>query len=149
MSTIDHTHNPAARSWVTSANAPGCDFPIQNLPFAVFRHHGAGEPFRGGVAIGDQVIDLARVAELGCLEGLAHEAALAGARPYLNELMAMGPQAARALRHGLFALLKEGADGPAVDVLRGCLTPQVAVQYTVPVQVHNYTDFYTSIHHAR
>lgn len=149
MSPIDHTHDATARSWVTSANAPDGDFPIQNLPFAVFRHHGEGEPFRGGVAIGDQVIDLARVAELGCLEGLAHEAALAGARPYLNDLMAMGPQAARALRHGLFALLKEGADGPAVDVLRGCLTPQVAVQYTVPVQVHNYTDFYTSIHHAR
>ncbi|MBW7833604.1 MAG: fumarylacetoacetase [Simplicispira suum] len=149
MSPIDHTHNPAARSWVTSANAPDGDFPIQNLPFAVFRHQGGDEAFRGGVAIGDQVIDLARVAELGCLEGLAHEAVLAGAHPYLNDLMAMGPEAARALRHGLFALLKEGADGPAVDALRGCLTPQVAVQYTVPVQVHNYTDFYTSIHHAR
>ena len=149
MSPIDHTHDATARSWLASANAPGCDFPIQNLPFAVFRHHGEGEPFRGGVAIGDQVIDLARVAVLGCLDGLAHEAALAGAHPYLNELMAMGPQAARALRHGLFALLKDGAEGPAVDALRGCLTPQVAVHYTLPVQVHNYTDFYTSIHHAR
>lgn len=149
MTELDHTHDPAARSWVTSANAPGCDFPIQNLPFAVFRHHEGEEPFRGGVAIGDQVIDLARVAVSGCLEGLAHEAALAGAHPHLNELMAMGPQAARALRHALFALLKEGAKGPGADALCGCLTPQVAVQYTLPVQVHNYTDFYTSIHHAR
>ena len=149
MTTLDHTHDPAARSWVASANAPGADFPIQNLPFAVFRRHGSDEPFRGGVAIGDQVIDLARVAVAGCLDGVAHEAALAGAQPYLNELMAMGPQAARALRHGLFALLREGAEGPAADALRGCLTPQLAVQYTLPVQVHNYTDFYTSIHHAR
>ncbi len=149
MTELDQTHDPAARSWVASANVPGCDFPIQNLPFAVFRHHGGDEPFRGGVAIGDQVIDLARVAVAGCLDGLAHEAALAAAHPYLNDLMAMGPRAARALRHGLFALLREGAEGPAVDALRGCLTPQVAVQYALPVQVHNYTDFYTSIHHAR
>ncbi|MBK7720553.1 MAG: fumarylacetoacetase [Simplicispira sp.] len=149
MTELDQTHDPAARSWVASANVPGCDFPIQNLPFAVFRHHGGDEPFRGGVAIGDQVIDLARVAVAGCLDGLAHEAALAAAHPYLNDLMAMAPRAARALRHGLFALLREGAEGPAVDALRGCLTPQVAVQYALPVQVHNYTDFYTSIHHAR
>ena len=149
MTELDQTHDPAARSWVASANVPGCDFPIQNLPFAVFRHHGGDEPFRGGVAIGDQVIDLARVAVAGCLDGLAHEAALAAAHPYLNDLMAMGPRAARALRHGLFALLREGAEGPAVDALRGCLTPQVAVQYALPVQVHNYPDFYTSIHHAR
>ena len=72
MTTLDHTHDPAARSWVASANAPGADFPIQNLPFAVFRRHGSDEPFRGGVAIGDQVIDLARVAVAGCLDGLAH-----------------------------------------------------------------------------
>ena len=149
MHALDHTHDPAARSWLASANAADGDFPIQNLPFAVFRHHSGAEPFRGGVAIGDQVIDLARVAVAGCLEGLAHEAALAGAQPFLNDLMAMGPEASRALRHGLFALLKHGAEGEAVDALRGCLTPQLAVQYTVPVQVHNYTDFYTSIHHAR
>ncbi|ODS68323.1 MAG: fumarylacetoacetase, partial [Bordetella sp. SCN 67-23] len=149
MNTLDHTHDPAARSWVASANAAGCDFPIQNLPFAVFRHHGGDEAFRGGVAIGDQVIDLARVAVSGCLQGLAQEAALAGAHPQLNELMSLGREAARALRHGLFALLKEGAEGDAVDALRGCLSPQVAVQYALPVRVANYTDFYTSIHHAR
>lgn len=149
MTALDHTHDPAARSWLASANAAGCDFPIQNLPFAVFRHHGGDEPLRGGVGIGDQVIDLARVAVAGCLDGLAHQAALAGAEPSLNALMAMGPEAARALRHGLFALLKEGAEGAAVEALRGCLTPQVAVRYALPVQVRNYTDFYTSIHHAR
>lgn len=149
MTHLNHTHDPAARSWVASANQPGCDFPIQNLPFAVFRHHSGDEPWRGGVAIGDQVIDLARVAVAGCLDGLAHEAALAGAHPQLNELMALGPKAWQALRQGLFALLQDGAEGEAVQALRGCLTPQVAVEYTLPVRVANYTDFYTSIHHAR
>ena len=64
MSALNHTHDPAARSWVQSANQAGSDFPIQNLPFCVFRRRGTGEAFRGGVAIGDQVIDLAQLA--GC-----------------------------------------------------------------------------------
>lgn len=149
MTQLDHTHDPAARSWVDAANEPGCDFPIQNLPFAIFRHHSSDEPFRGGVAIGNQVIDLAHVALSGCLSGLAQEAALAGAHTQLNELMALGREHARALRHGLFDLLKEGAEGEAVDALRTCLVPLVAVQFDLPVRVDNYTDFYTSIHHAR
>ena len=52
MSGLDHTHDALARSWLASANAEGADFPIQNLPFAVFRR--TGEAFRGGVAIGDR-----------------------------------------------------------------------------------------------
>ena len=59
MTWLNETHAPALRSWLASANEPGSDFPIQNLPFGVFRRRGADEPFRGGVAIGDQVIDLA------------------------------------------------------------------------------------------
>lgn len=149
MHALDHTHDPAARSWLASANAAGCDFPIQNLPFAVFRPAGEAAPFRGGVGIGDQVLDLERLAASGCLSGLAQEAARAGAEPQLNALMALGPQAARALRHALFGLLKAGAEGGAVERLRGCLVPQAAAQYALPVQVRNYTDFYTSIHHAR
>ena len=56
---LDETHDPRARSWLDSANREGGDFPIQNLPFAVFRRAGSAEAFRGGVAIGDQIIDLA------------------------------------------------------------------------------------------
>lgn len=148
MSLLNHTHDPAARSWVQTANLAGSDFPIQNLPFCVFRHHSDGEPFRGGVAIGDQIVDLARVSVAGCLEGLAAEAALAGAYHNLNLLMALGPAAWRALRHGLFDLLKDGASGDRVDALRACLVPQVSAVYTVPAQIGDYTDFYTSVHHA-
>ena len=105
MSLLNHTHNPAARSWVQTANEAGSDFPIQNLPFCVFRHHSDGEPFRGGVASGDQIVDLARVSVAGCLEGLAAEAALAGAYHNLNLLMAMGPAAWKALATTSVSLL--------------------------------------------
>jgi fumarylacetoacetase len=47
------------KSWVESANDPATDFPVQNLPFGIFRRKGSKEKPRGGVAIGDQVFDLA------------------------------------------------------------------------------------------
>ena len=61
MSGLNETHDPALRSWVPSANRSGCDFPIQNLPFAVFRRD-SSEAWRGGVAIGDEILDLAAIA---------------------------------------------------------------------------------------
>ncbi len=60
---INETHDPAARSWVESANQAGCDFPIQNLPFGVFR--AAREKARVGVAIGDQVLDVSAAGQRG------------------------------------------------------------------------------------
>ena len=57
----NETHDINLTSWVSSANNES-DFPIQNLPFAIFRRQGTNEEFRGGVAIGDQVLDLAAVA---------------------------------------------------------------------------------------
>lgn len=148
MIELNHTHDPLATSWLSSAQRPGTDFPIQNLPFAVFQHMSGTEPFRGGVAIGDQVIDLALLAQAGVLEGLAQDAARACSLPVLNNFMGMGPAAWRALRHALFDLLKTGAEGPAVEALRLCLVPQIAVRYQLPAHVRDYTDFYTSIHHA-
>ena len=144
---LNHTHDASARSWLASANEPGCDFPIQNLPFGVFRRRGADEPFRGGVAIGDQVIDLAAVSASGVLDGLAADAARAAAQPALNGLMAMGPAAWRALRHALFAALRH--DATVVSALHAGLVPQSAVEHSVPTRIGDYTDFYTSIHHAR
>ena len=55
---LNETHDPARKSFVESANAPGCDFPIQNLPFGVFRPAAGSRP-RVGVAIGDQILDVA------------------------------------------------------------------------------------------
>ena len=60
---IDESHDPALRSWVDSANHPDSDFPIQNLPFGVFRRHGATEPDSIGVAIGNEILDLRRCSQ--------------------------------------------------------------------------------------
>lgn len=143
---LNETHDPALRSWVASANQPGCDFPIQNLPFAVFRRKGAGEAWRCGVAIGDQILDLAAVARAGVLQGLAAETAQAGAQDKLNALMALGPQAWSALRQALSAALREGSAAQAA--LQPCLVPQAFAEYDVPARIGDYTDFYTSVHHA-
>ncbi len=146
---LNHTHDANARSWLESANAPGTDFPIQNLPLGVFRRKGSSEAFRGGVAIGDQVIDLAAIAREGVLSGPAAQAVNACTGDALNDFLALDPLSWRALRHALFDLLKAGATGPGAQALRASLVPQAEVAYSVPTRVGNYTDFYTSIHHAR
>jgi fumarylacetoacetase len=71
MTDLNETHDPKRRSWVEAANDPDCDFPIQNLPFGIFRPP-VGEP-RGGVAIGDRILDVAAMADL--MSGLAARAA--------------------------------------------------------------------------
>lgn len=144
MSILNETHDPALRSWVVSANATDCDFPIQNLPFAVFRR--AGESWRGGVAIGDAIVDLSAVSKSGIFTDLAAEAASAGAQEKLNALMALGPKAWSALRLALVRSLREGSSRQAA--LAACLVPQENVEYDVPAHIGDYTDFYTSVHHA-
>jgi fumarylacetoacetase len=148
MAALNHTHDLAARSWMASANAPGCDFPLQNLPLAVFTRAGSHAPARGGVAIGDQIVDLAALADTGLLQGDAQAACRACAQPALNDYMALGPSAWRALRHGLFALLREDAPADVQRRLRGLLVPQAEAVYSPHARIGDYTDFYTSIHHA-
>ena len=99
---VDATHDPALQSWVDSANAGG-DFPLQNLPFASFRRAGTSEAFRGGVAIGDQVLDLAALEARKPFTGEAAAALSLAARPSLNALMGAGAGAAHALRAALSA----------------------------------------------
>ena len=95
----------ALKSWVDSANN-NSDFPLENLPFGVFR---AGRRAHIGVAIGDRILDLA-----GCFEdGLLAEEATAAET--LNPLMAKGREAARALRTRLQELLANGAEGEPSD----------------------------------
>jgi fumarylacetoacetase len=142
----DATHDPKLRSWVQSANMQGCDFPVQNLPFAVFRRAGGGENFRCGVAIGDCVLDLGALDMLSPFEGLGAEALAACAEPSLNRLMALGREAWIALRHGVSACLREGA--PRAAELVPALIPRSGVEFTLPARIGNYSDFYTSIHHA-
>lgn len=143
---IDVTNDPKRMSWVTSANRADGDFPIQNLPFAVFRPRRAGTTFRGGVAIGDQIVDLAAMSEAGIFRGDAAVAVRAGGESTLNPLMQLGPTKWQALRRALFESLVEGsALRPTIDA---CLVPQSAVEYAVPAKIGDFTDFYSSIYHA-
>ena len=143
---LNATHDPALRSWVESANAAGADFPIQNLPFAVFRRTGTQEPCRGGVAIGDQVLDLGALHALAPFTGVAAAALGACAAPALNAFMAQGPAAVSALRAALSAALR--ADAALAPRLRSVLIPQAQAQYQLPATIGDFTDFYASIHHA-
>ena len=129
---LDDTHDPALRSWVESAHEPGCDFPIQNLPFGIFKRKGQKEPARGGVAIGDQIFDLAA---LGVRTG-----------PTLNGLAAMGRGAARKLRRELSRALSVKTRHK--KRLQKHLVPMKQAELFLPVAVGDYSDFFTGIHHA-
>jgi fumarylacetoacetase len=140
---LNETHDPSLKSWVPSANEPGGDFPIQNLPFGVFST--ADQPSRRvGVAIGDQVFDIAAGLSLGLFDGMAREVARTCTGDSLNELMALGNASAGALRLALSRLLRVGA----APVARSCLHPLAEVQMHLPAKIGDYTDFFTSIHHA-
>ena len=145
MDTINETHDPGLKSWVDAADRHP-DFPLQNLPFAVFRRRGSDEEWRGGVAIGESILDLRKLVAAEVPAGTAGEALLAAAKPRLNEFMGMGRAAGSALRQWLSRGLRSGA--PRQDVWRPCLLPQADAEYRLPATVGDYTDFYTSIHHA-
>jgi fumarylacetoacetase len=125
------THNPKLQSWVESANDPAGDFPIQNLPFGVFRRRGSNEPARGGVAIGDQILDLAAV-------GLA-------TGPNLNKLAAAGRKAWKELRKVLSLGLSEPKQAKRFSRY---LVPMNKAELFLPVAIGDYSDFFTGIHHA-
>ncbi|MHB2034550.1 MAG: fumarylacetoacetase, partial [Gemmatimonadaceae bacterium] len=121
-------------------------FPIQNLPFGVFRRRASEARASVGIAIGDQVLDVAALAGQGFVVGEALSAARACEDDSLNALMAMGPGAARALRHAVSDLLRVGGLGEASA--HELLVPMVDAELLLPARVGDYTDFYASIHHA-
>ncbi|MBL8352885.1 MAG: fumarylacetoacetase [Burkholderiaceae bacterium] len=145
MST-DATHDPALQSWVASANAAATDFPVQNLPFGRFRRAGSGEPWRIGVAIGDQVLDLLLAAGRGSWPADVAPALAPLAAGDLNRFMAMGPDVRRKVRAALSSALTAGS--PQQAALASCLLPQARAEMALPCTITDYTDFYTGIHHA-
>jgi fumarylacetoacetase len=142
---LDETHDPRLRSWVESANVEGTDFPIQNLPFGVFRAARTTDGARVGVAIGDRVLDLARVHGAGLLRDVDDRPALF--QTSLNALMAAGPELRRALRRRLSELLREGND--ELQRHPAALAPRADVELLLPARVGDYTDFYAGIEHAQ
>jgi fumarylacetoacetase len=143
---IDATHDPALRSWVAPAEREGTDFPIQNLPFGRMRRAGSQEPWRIGVAIGDQVLDLRAARAQGRWSAEVAELLAPLAAGDLNAFMAAGTGPRRVLRAALSLALAHGS--PQQEALASCLLPQSAIELTVPCAIGDYTDFYTGIHHA-
>ena len=144
---LDETHDRRRQSWVESANAAGGDFPIQNLPFGVFASHGTAP--RCGVAIGDQVLDVAAFGKTLGFTGAAATAAAACTEATLNPLMSLGHGHWHALRVELSrALSDESGWEQRMAKASGCLVPMSHVQLLVPARIGDYTDFYTSVFHA-
>jgi len=131
IASLNATHEPGLKSWVESANDPASDFPIQNLPFGVFRRKGSKEKSRGGVAIGDQVFDLAA---LGIETG-----------PTLNAIAAAGPSTWRRLRKQISKALSVRGFKKSYGKHS---VPMKRAELFVPMAIGDYTDFYSGIYHA-
>lgn len=141
--TLDETHDPSRCSFVGSANDHP-DFPIQNLPLGVYAIRG-GEA-RTGIAIGDSILDLDAAREAGLFAGEAELVARAAATPPLNAFLALGPEARRALRRRVSAILAAGSADEAAA--RGCLRNAADCTMLLPLRIGDYSDFYVGIHHA-
>jgi fumarylacetoacetase len=144
---IDATHDPRRQSWVESANGHS-DFPIQNLPFVIFSTRG-GKP-RGGVVIGEEIVDLGQACAAGLLTGDAANAAEAASGPLLNPLFALGAKPRQALRAALSDLLAaDGAARPRVEPMAPVLLHKlIDCRLHLPARIGDYTDFFAGIHHA-
>jgi fumarylacetoacetase len=140
------TTDPALRSFVPVP--PESHFPIQNLPFGVFRHRRA-EP-HVGVAIGDLVLDLTALEDKRFFDGPA----LGNRRPFatgrLNAFLALGKEAWAEARAAVSRVLR--ADEPRLRddaaLRENVLIPQADVEMLLPVDVGDYSDFYSSLEHA-
>ncbi|NEP01263.1 MAG: fumarylacetoacetase [Symploca sp. SIO2E9] len=143
---IDQTHDLSLRSWVESANQKDTDFPIQNLPFGVFRDRGSTQSPRIGVAIGDQILDLTSCYQSGLLQQLPEHLQAACTASNLNPLMALGSWASLALRTCLSQLLRSNGQKPSSEAK--LLVPMVEAELLLPAKIGDYTDFYASIFHA-
>jgi fumarylacetoacetase len=143
---LNATHDPALASWVASAQALDTDFPIQNLPYARLKRAGSAEPWRIGVAIGDQALDLAAAAALPLWSADVAMWLAPLAAGDLNAFMALGRLAWRGVRAALSQALASGSAQQAE--LEACLIAQDQLEFSLPCRIGDYTDFYTGIHHA-
>ncbi len=132
------------RSWIESANAPDCDFPVNNLPYGVFSV-GDGD-LRCGVAIGDRIVDATGLESAGILRADA-EADILDA-PYWNDFMELGRNVWAKYRADLTAMLIDGADDGIQDQITTFSVPISEATLHMPFRVSEYTDFYAGRHHA-
>src|SRR5579875_1806932 len=124
----------ALKCWVDSANDPPTDFPIENLPYGVFRSR---DQTRIGVAIGDEILDLHACADAGLLDGSSDAIVAACKAEVLNPLMALGSEAWSALRRQVINLLTSEEMKRTVELL---LVPMRSVTMQLPAQIGDFTD---------
>ena len=149
MPDLDKTHDPERRSWVESANQTGCDFPIQNLPFGVFRRRGSDEQPRIGVAIGDQILDVRECVSEKLLKGISPECGCALSATTLNDYMSLGRSHWKAARAAVGDLMDEEKVAHRERAKpRAALVEMGDVDMLLPASIGDYTDFYASVHHA-
>ncbi len=141
MTPLDETHDPDRKSWVPGADAHP-HFPIQNLPFGIFAPPG-GIP-RPGIAIGDHILDLRAVRH--ALGPQAERALAPATGEGLNDFLAQGAAARRAVRHAVATLLTRG--NPAEHHAAQILHPAAGCTLHLPATIGDYTDFYAGLHHA-
>jgi fumarylacetoacetase len=146
---LNETHDPRLRSWVPSANTPGGDFPIQNLPFGAFRRS-PSSPGHIGAAIGDEILDLHLGAEGGIFDAAPGRVRNACRASSLNDLMRLGPEVWADLRSAMSGWLRADGAGRSVHqhAIEPLLVSQSAVAMLLPADIGDYTDFYASIFHA-
>jgi fumarylacetoacetase len=136
-------------SWLESANLPSTDFPIQNLPFGVFRRAGTGAPGTIGVAIGDAILDVGGCQRETLLEGLPERVQCACLDSALNALMSLPRVEVTALRERLSDVLAEGTSQPIQrERVSRLLVARGETEMLLPCAIGDYTDFYASVDHA-
>jgi fumarylacetoacetase len=146
MTKLNETHDIDLQSWVQSANNHTTDFPIQNLPFAIFKTRNTDQKFRAGVAIGDFIVDMPAAHKTGLFNNHLNSALDLLSQDVLNDFMQLGELTWSAIRLSLSRALREGSKYQGS--IASCLVSQSDAEYKVPANIGDYTDFYTSINHA-
>ena len=144
---MDETHDSKLKSWI-EVNKDS-DFPIQNIPFGVYSPKEGGE-LHVATAIGDYVIDLAYLDEAGFFINTDIEETEAFHEPTLNAFMSLGQKAWKEARLIISRLLREdNTSFKDNDELKEiALIPMAETRMEMPVDIGDYTDFYSSREHA-
>ena len=147
---VNETHDPSLQSCVESANEPGTDFPIQNLPLVTFdAEHDGHSHSHLGVLIGDQVLDLGALVAAGVFDDDEAMAYLLHT-PVWNYVASQGQAFWKRLRIRLqdFLRVDRHAGQQARRLRQKALRPIASTVFDTPMDIGNYTDFYASKHHA-
>lgn len=127
--------------------AQDSDFSIYNLPFGIFKTEKLSA--RCGLALGDYIIDTRALQETGLLGELGELAGDSLEKSSLNDLISKGPEVWRTLRLKIQDLFTKGNEGLWADVdFHRVLVRQADAEMLLPVQIGDYTDFYSSEYHA-